>query len=580
MTLDNRQNGRIPFAGVLLALGFGALLLWPAVVLGDSLSSGSPPSQYRGPSGDVQGHGTALFENSTSTDPVRSAEGWARWEFWFEYEKDALLRDAMRRRLPGTVTGPGLPRNEGTVVSGPTDADIRDRVLPALREAMKDSSPAVRAAAALALGEARDDASLADLSDLLRSAGAPGRRAAALGLGFLGGAPVVAPLSRSLEQDPDAGVRSLAAIGIGLAGDPSGAAPLRAALSRALEVSGRDAREVRAAAVTGLGLLRDRAAVPLLQRVLRGDVRDDRARAHAASALGRIADPAGLPPLLAVLAEDGDASVRRSAALALGAFQDPVAAAALLKSVEGDGDALVRGFAAVSYARSGGKAAAAGLVPFLAVRIDRSLRGFAAVALGLTGDPGTAAPVLRAILESRSEDSLRAAAAVGLGLLGDRDSYVDLAALSRDASGSPELRGYALLGAALTGNADATGLVKEILSGKASPQLHRAAALSAGVHPFPGSPGLLLHALLEQRDPTVRGAALLGIGLAPDRGGIPLLVDISSEESGAGSGERAAAVTALGQMTLLGALSPSGRLASGLNFHDITQAVDLATRVF
>jgi HEAT repeat protein len=342
---------------------------------------------------------------------------------------------------------------------------------------------------------------------------------------------------------------------------------------------------MRTAVVTALGLLHDRSAVPLLQRVLRGEVRDDRARAHAATALGRIGDVAAVAPLVASLRDEPDAAVRRSVALALGAFADGTANAALLKAVEGDADLLVRGFAAVSFARGAGSAAVAPLVSLTAVRHNRSMRGFAAVALGLTGDAKSAAPVLRAILEIRSEDSLRGAAAVGLGLLGDREAGPALAALASDASAPPELRGYALLGAAMAGSADATVvardvLTREVLTRKAPREVERAAALAAGLIPFPGSPGILVKLALQGRDPTVRGASLLGLGLSPDRGAVPLLADLAGADSGAGPMERLEAVTALGQLALGGVLPPVARIAGGMNYRELTPALEMATRLF
>ncbi len=581
MTFASKSEVRFPLGVVLLALGVGALLLWPTLALGDSLSSGSPPVQYRGPSGEVPGHVPSIIDTTTGGDSARSTEGWARWEFWFEYEKDALLRRAMAGSRGATATGPSLPAAPGApVVTDPTEADLRQKLLPALRLALKDPSQAVRAAAAMGLGNARDQASVTALADMLRSSPAADRRAAALSIGFLGGPAAVEPLARALEQDPDVTVRSLAAVGLGLAGDAAAGAPLREELSRSLEASGREAREMRTAVITALGLLRERSAVPILQRVLRGEVRDDRARAHAATALGRIGDPAAVPPLVATLRDEPDAAVRRSVALALGAFTDETASAGLLKAAQGDGDALVRGFAAISFARNAGPAAVAPLAALTAVRHDRSIRGFAAVALGLTGDAKSAAPVLMAILDVRSEDSLRGAAAVALGLLGDATAGPALVALASDPSTTPELRGYALLGSAMVGTAEGSALAREVLARKAPRELRRAAALAAGVRPFPGSPGLLVRLLIQDRDPTVRGAALLGIGLAPDRGTLPLLADLAAPDSGAGPAERMEAVTALGQIALGGGLPPVARIAGEVNYRELTPALEMATRTF
>ena len=197
MPLSTRTHDRIPATGVLLALALGALLLWPTVVLGDSLSRTAAPAQYRGPSGDVPGRFPPMLEPPASGgDAARSPEGWARWEFWFEYEKDSLLRLAMASPRGAAVTGPSLPDGAPPAIAALTDADRRERVLPALRAALRDPSAAVRSYAALALGSAKDRTAILALAEMLRAGPAVDRRSAALALGFLGEADGVAPLAQ------------------------------------------------------------------------------------------------------------------------------------------------------------------------------------------------------------------------------------------------------------------------------------------------------------------------------------------------------------------------------------------------
>ena len=549
-----RAAQRIPVSGLLLALILGALLLGPAVARGDSTSRGAAPAQYRGPSSEVASRGLPILDGGSlgGGEASRSPEGWARWEFWFEYEKDSIFREVLRDRSGkvGNAAGDAV----ASVVL-PSDADVRDKILPALRAALRDSDVAVRSAAAMALGNARDRRSALALADILARGSIGERRAAALALGFLRDGDSVAPLVRALDNDADADVRALAALALGVTGDPAAAFALRGQLARSLEPRARAGREIRVAVVDGLGLLGDREAVPLLQRILVSeDARDDRLRSHAAKTLGRIGDPAATPPLLRVLADDPDAGVRRAAALALGGFRDAAAAEALARAIDGDGDVLVRGLAAVALARSAGAAAGKTLVPLLDAKHDRSLRGFAAVALGLARD-ASAAPALRKALEGRSEDSLRSAAAVALGILGDRAALPRLWEIARDASAPPEVRGYAILGAAMTGDADVATLVKETLVSDAPREVLRSAALAAGILPFPGSAATLVRLSFEHRDPTVRGAALLA-DIAGGRGG------------------------ALEQLSLSGGLPPVARIAAGLDWRESTSALDRATRVF
>ncbi|MNC98924.1 hypothetical protein D3C83_170320 [compost metagenome] len=77
----------------------------------------------------------------------------------------------------------------------------------------------------------------------------------------------------------------------------------------------------------------------------------------------------------------------------------------------------------------------------------------------------------------------------------------------------------------------------------------------------------------------MRGAALLGLGLAPDRAPAALFTDIAKGGS-ATHAERIAAITALGQISLDGALPPVARIASGAECSSFTPMLDRMSRVF
>jgi len=212
----NRTLDRFPPAAILAALLLAALLAAPSVALGDSVSSGAPPAQYRGPSSEVSTRWLPLQDSRLAGggDPARYAEGWSRWESWFEHEKDGLLRDLLSRGAAGDAPAPA-----------PVDAlrpqDRARRVLPALRAALRSDDASVRAAAALALGNARDVASVPDLARLLRTGPAADRRTAALALGFLGDRSAVAELTKTLEaKDAKSDyARTYAAMALGILGD-------------------------------------------------------------------------------------------------------------------------------------------------------------------------------------------------------------------------------------------------------------------------------------------------------------------------------------------------------------------------
>ena len=576
----NRTLDRFPPAAVLAALALAALLVAPAVALGDSTSSGAPPAQYRGPATEASTRWLSFEESRPAGvgDSNRYPERYARWESWFEHEKDGLLRDLLARgAAPAAGDEPAPPAPAPVDLLRPDDR--AQRVLPALREALRDENAAIRSAAALALGNAKDPAAAADLARMIRSGGNAERRAAALALGFLGGDDAAVVLEAALAEEPTVDGRSVAAVALGMTKHASAGRILREALARNVEASGRDARNHRAALITALGLAGDREAVPVLQHMLLSvDARDDRARAHAASALGRIGDPAALPPLIKAT-DDDDAGVRQAAILALGAFRDSSSVQALRKTLGYGSYELERCCAAISLARVAGPAAVGALSDLTTTKTGRSLRGFATLALGLTGARRDAAPVLRGMLALRSEDSLRGAAAIALGLLADRDSLPAISGVYDDASSSAELRGYALLARAMVGDPGAERAIRGVFAGREQPAVGRGAALAAGLRPCPGGSALLARVVLEERDPTVRGAALLGLGLAPDRAPAALFTDFAKGGS-ATHAERIAAITALGQIALDGALPPVARIASGAECSSFTPMLDRMSRVF
>ncbi|MHC4821753.1 MAG: HEAT repeat domain-containing protein, partial [Planctomycetota bacterium] len=250
---QTHDTTRQTFWGLLLLALLGAGLVLPPLALADSTSRATPPARYRGPANEVSGGlSSLLMPRPIGNADERSYDDWARWEFWFEYEKDALLRDAhvrlvnaaeQERRITGSIT----PKDELTA------ADRQQRVLPALRKALEDRNLFVRSAATLAAANAGDRESLPMLVHRLHSRNAVERRSAALSLGFLGSDVAVGPLSERLKTDRDVTVRSFSALALGLIGDKDSAPVLRSALERSLRSVGREHREFQVALVNALG---------------------------------------------------------------------------------------------------------------------------------------------------------------------------------------------------------------------------------------------------------------------------------------------------------------------------------------
>jgi HEAT repeat protein len=162
---------------------------------------------------------------------------------------------------------------------------------------------------------------------------------------------------------------------------------------------------VRHHAAMALGALKDRRAVPALIEVAAACGDPSYLYINAATYLGRIADPASVPPLIELLKHERPA-VRRAAARALGSIKDPRGFEPLLRAVR-DEDAEVRSEAAWALGVSKDRRA----VPALVERLkDESplVRKSSLEGLGRLGDAQVADAVA--------------------GLIGDGDFAVKIAA--------------------------------------------------------------------------------------------------------------------------------------------------------
>ena len=166
-------------------------------------------------------------------------------------------------------------------------------------------------------------------------------------------------------------------------------------------------------------------------------------RRYLVLVLGKLADPAAVPALLAA-AKDPDPETRLYAVWALGALADPRALATVLESSQSE-DAGVRKMAAYVLGRLGRKEA----IPRLRVLIEdpaTDVRWNAAIALASLGDP-SGLPVLRAMIDHASlarqpltGDQVEAAminALKALALLRDPESFP---LIQKVAQNDPNLR--------------------------------------------------------------------------------------------------------------------------------------------
>ncbi|HET6204005.1 MAG TPA: HEAT repeat domain-containing protein [Planctomycetota bacterium] len=460
-----------------------------------------------------------------------AAEGFNRWEFWFEWNKDILLRAREVRRAEMPVLREG---EAARVDPGFARREILPHVLP-----LCDSRDLHLAhTALLAAGKIGGAESLPPLLEALRHGGPETRRHAALALGLCGEREALLALVEVFE-DPSSPVelRADAVLGMGLQGRPESAPILRNFLEKNLnaENAGGDPRDLLVGALASAGMIGDPSFVPFLVGRYRALLEERRSRSRTVlgsllTTLGRLRDSGALSTLVEALAEK-DTELRRSAALSLGDLGDPAAVAPLAAALAGDADLQVRGFAAVSLGRIGGEAAIAALRgAFAAKGVSRTVRGFSAIGLGLAWDRGSEAELKRA-LEAPGEEDLRGAYAIALGLVGDQGAADALFRVLENRNLKPDLRGYAAIAIGMIrpdeGLLRLLRVVREESGGVED--LRRGLLLGLGMFGEPLATPIVLQTLAEDRRDLVRGAATVALNLLRDPAAARILGELLSK---------------------------------------------------
>jgi len=280
---------------------------------------------------------------------------------------DAAIRDLESRSVRARVLA--------AEALGRCPADDQARASAALRPRLYDSSPDVRYAVALALGELGDHNAVGPLVQLLDDPEPMPSQAAAVALGSIGDASAAEPLARALRGGrPE--LRLQAAIALPLV-DPAGTLePLQRALDD------EDA-EVRAAAAAALGDLKQE---PSRERLAKLSATDPEltVRLEAAAALARLGDRRGTAVLVPLL-DDRDYGLL--AAEHLFRCPDPSAAEALRKvSTRWLAPPLLKVWALGALARLGEEAARRALVDLLQSKAE-TVRGLTIQVLGEIDQP-------------------------------------------------------------------------------------------------------------------------------------------------------------------------------------------------
>lgn len=520
---------------------------------------------------------------------VLSQQDPTSWEVWWSFNRDALLELKAAIDVEPIVTGSDdyfLGRGERSFAPAepPQQRAVRERVVPALLEALEDeSSPQARAELILALARIgashEPDKIESVLVDELEHASLEVVQSAVVGLGILGLPSTARTLEHVLADCPTGRqmlgrnvvprrTRSFAAYAMGLTALRSKHEDARryAALylTSALD-AWQSSDDLQVACISALGIdpvafagtsIGDAAASSsreaVIQRLL--SVLDDpkaswQTRAHAVTALGRLTHEA--PEVTravvaerlvrAVLPRSKDPEeVRRSAILALGALgtaglgpTDLSIRKALTTSTT-FGPQASRNFSWLALGRVAGRPASGGVAfaatPAVRKELSRSL--------------------------ARAKGTRRAWIALGLGLLergvgdhGETPAEATRTALvvALQSAGAPTDRAAIGLALGLTGDPKASDVLVEAFRSLSDDGARGNVALGLGLLGVAGDVGEVDEALREaQRRPQLLQECAIALALAGDRSVVEDLVEMLDEAGDVTS--RAAIANALGQV--------------------------------
>ena len=413
-------------------------------------SGGSPrlaaPGAARGKA--AGGGGFASKRNRLAKGGEEKKQGWEEWWARNRYE----FFD-----FPGDMDGGA---GKSSTARGTLARTVQLKIGAIQRIYAKSDKLELRCAAIIGLGRQKNRESQGLILEALQKADDETARAAALAPGLArtsSGCHTLLHLVKGSAQGAGiagrdqvpAGLRRSAAIALGLS--RSG---LAGSVLKSIARDGNNGKELRSAALEGLGLMDDDRSLSFLIDFCDTPRTDEALVCTALACLGRIGRQEAIP-LLTNKLRSRSLPVRRSAALALGRTaprNDSDATAALFRCFSEKSDPLLKGFTLVAAGRIGGKKAlkelrlilkrgTTGAIPWAALGTglalrdsapdvpaaelmtalahhDSSVRKAAAIALGLA-QRTDAVPALVALLDKSDDLSLRGYCATALGMIGD-----------------------------------------------------------------------------------------------------------------------------------------------------------------
>lgn len=515
-------------------------------------------------------------------------EGFERWEFWWEHNKDPFLDLKARLANSQPTSGGGgfltgrAKAVEATNVNRPSPSEIKDNLVPAFVEALSETHPDIVDSAGLAIGRTlrKEDAAEAIkvLTKALSHKEKTAREAATLGLGVLGSIDAV-PALLALLNDTQEGkqlsgqasvedmVRGFAAAALGFIGDPKAIADLKKIVSDQTLTSKLD---VKAMAILALGMMPDQheELVTFLLGCMEDRSLNTYVRAQAPIALGRLnlqlkggstaARSVVGTKILPMFNDDkADNDLRRSLAISIGmlvSLEDDAAGDAidaLLNAVAKSNDDQTRHFAIMSLAKIGARdeepakheAVHAKLREFFLRELTQPKRithqpygalGLAVYARNPKLEGQVRVNAAEKILEAfnqTSNPSYQGAMAIGCGLLDYKIAAEDLWKKFED-SNDQSLKGYIAVSLGLMRSATKAEPFRKLITTKGlEPKFRLQLARALGLMGDTQAVETLVTYLQAAETQAESASAAQALGLIGDRGAVDPLLAILRNKS-------------------------------------------------
>jgi len=515
-----------------------------------------------------------------------AGEGFERWEFWWEHNKDPFLQLKARLSKMAVTSGSGggltgrVKKGEAVSANRPSPTEVRTLIVPVLLDGLTKTQADIVDSAALAIGRTvgAENADKVIVDALIKTIGhkeKTAREAATLALGVLGATDAIDTLRSILNDAKEA--RQLTS-------HPEGVEPLVRAFSAAslkllhTQSAVGDLKNVvndsktpnlglKGMAVLALGMMQENhdEIVSFLLGLMQDKSLNNLVRAQAPIALGRLnrATDVGSPAVHHVLSpkiiplfqdDKTDNDLRRSLAICIGmigTIEDSDAIESLMGAVANAKDDQTRHFSIMALAEIGAKDsepakhgdAHAKLKEFFLRELTAPKRithqpygalGFAVYARNEKLPPELkqeASQKLQDAFNATTNPSYQGAMAIGLGLLDARSAAEDLWKKYEDSNDQP-LKGYIAVSLGLMRDTTRSVALREEIKKKGLEQKFRLQlARSLGLMSDADALPALIDYLKSAETLAEISSAAQAVGLIGDKSAVNPLLDIVKNES-------------------------------------------------